>query len=181
MNRETRTLTAMLAEFERATCAGRVTQKDLARILRCGVSTVSTWLERLEINLSEQPNCARFLIKSWAHCRDRGVTPFGKTKTIGARLGLHEDTITRTAKKLHLEPIILHHQTLRFPIHFWTIAQVKLIAARTRRSHLLTTPKPIAARSSSPCQASTAKRPRVCRSRHLHTRNFPSRHDDTQP
>ena len=189
MNTAEETLQTLLAELRRAMLSPeghsrRVTQKDLAGILRCSVDTVSIWIARLEINLCRQqdsPNShpARFLLESWLYCRARCVTPYGKTKAVAARLALHASTVTRAAKSLSLAPIVLHHPQLRFPIHFWTLAQAKLIAVRTGRLHLLTTNKTLAVRCSSPISASTAHRPRVWRSRHRHTRNFLVTHDDT--
>lgn len=175
--------TAMLAELDRTIAAGRVTQKDVARILRCDTGTVRKWVKRLEINRRAanfspcQPTLL-FLIESWAYCRARRITPYAKTKSIAIRLRIREDSFARAAKQLRLEPAILRHPVLHYPIHFWTLAQVKQIAVHTGRLHLLTTSKTIATRSSSLRQASTAKRPRVCRSRHRHTRNFPTHHDD---
>lgn len=161
----------------------RVTQKDLAIILRCDACTISSWLSRLEISLKNPYQCAsehpaRFLIESWNYCRGLRFVPFAKTRSVASLLGLYQSTVPRIAKQLGLKPIILRHPRLRFPIHFWTFAQVKRIAVHVGRPHLMTTNKIFPTRFSSSRAASTAQRPRVWRSRHRHTRNFPTQYDD---
>jgi len=181
----TQTLPALLAELERVpppiySGTRRVTQKVLARILRCNVATVRDWFERLGCNLpaphSDQAHHPdRFLIESWFHCSARRVTPYGKTKAVANKLGLYPDTVTRVAKRLNLVPIRLHHPILRFLIHFWTRAQVNAIAARTGRLQNLTTTKHFAPQS---CGA-TAQKPSAGRSRRRPAQNFlPHETDD---